>query len=80
MLNKDFGIVDMDSTGRAEFFFKGLGQDHHQLVLEYTTLFIGIIIAQLTWPMAKRLKLFGITYLVGKIKFELFFSGSRTAE
>ena len=30
----------------------------------------------LTWPMAKRLKLFGITYLVGKIKFKLFFSGS----
>ena len=25
-------------------------------------------------------KLFGITYLVGKIKFKLFFSGSRTAE
>ena len=25
---------------------------------------------------AKRLKLFGITYLVGKIKFKLFFSGS----
>ena len=29
----------------------------------------------LTWPMAKRLKLFGITYLVGKIKFKLFFQG-----
>ena len=28
----------------------------------------------LTWPMAKRLKLFGITYLGGKIKFQLFFS------
>ena len=27
----------------------------------------------LTWPMAKRLKLLGITYLVGKIKFKLFF-------
>ena len=26
-------------------------------------------------PMAKRLKRFGITYLVGKIKFKLFFSG-----
>ena len=24
----------------------------------------------LTWPMAKRLKLFGITYLVGKLKFK----------
>ena len=30
----------------------------------------------LTQPVAKRLKLFGITYLVGKIKFKLFFSGS----
>ena len=27
----------------------------------------------LTWPMAKRLKLWGITYLVGKIKFTYFF-------
>ena len=25
-------------------------------------------------------ELFGITYLVGKIKFKLFFSGSRTAK
>ena len=24
----------------------------------------------LTWPMAKRLQLFGITYLVGKINFQ----------
>ena len=31
-------------------------------------------ISFLTWPMAKRLKLFGITYLVGKINFKLFFS------
>ena len=30
----------------------------------------------LTWPVAKRLKPFGITYLIGKIKFKLFFSGS----
>ena len=30
---------------------------------------------KLTWPMAKRLKLFGITYLVGKIKFIFFFQG-----
>ena len=29
----------------------------------------------LTWPMAKRLKLFGITYLVGKIQFKLLFQG-----
>ncbi len=30
----------------------------------------------LTWPMAKRLKLFGITYLVGKIsRSNLFFQG-----
>ena len=28
----------------------------------------------LTWPMAKLSQLFGITYLVGKIKFKLFFS------
>ena len=34
----------------------------------------------LTWPMAKRLKLFGITYLVGKISRSNFFSGSRTAK
>ena len=27
----------------------------------------------LTWPMAKLEKLFGITYLVGKLKFKLFF-------
>ena len=27
----------------------------------------------LTWPMAKRLQLFGITYLVGTIKFTFFF-------
>ena len=27
----------------------------------------------LTWPMAKLSQLFGITYLVGKIKFKLFF-------
>ena len=27
----------------------------------------------LTWPMAKRLKLFGITYLVGKISRSNFF-------
>ena len=30
---------------------------------------------KLTWPMAKRLKLFGITYLVGKKEFKLFFQG-----
>ena len=28
---------------------------------------------KLTWPMAKRLKLFGITYLVGKISRSNFF-------
>ena len=28
---------------------------------------------KLTWPMAKRLKLFGITYLVGKVMLKLFF-------
>ena len=28
----------------------------------------------LTWPMAKRLKLFGITHLVGKIKFDSTFN------
>ena len=27
----------------------------------------------LTWPMAKRLKLFGITYLVGKSKVQTFY-------
>ena len=31
---------------------------------------------KLTWSMTKRLKLVGITYLVGKIKFKLFFSFS----
>ena len=36
---------------------------------------ISIHIDLLTWPMAKRLKLFGITYLVGKIKFKLCFQG-----
>ena len=34
------------------------------------------VFLRLTWPMAKRLKLFGITYLVGKIKFKLLFQGS----
>ena len=36
-------------------------------------LYVGLPITPLilTWPMAKRLKLFGITYLVGKIKFKL---------
>ena len=29
----------------------------------------------LTWPMAKLEKLFGITCLVGKIKFKLVFQG-----
>ena len=29
----------------------------------------------LTWPMAKLFQLFGITYLVGKIKFKPFISG-----
>ena len=33
------------------------------------------VVHYLTWPMAKRLKLFGITYLVGKIKFKLLFQG-----
>ena len=35
-----------------------------------------MVLVKLTQPVAKRLKLFGITYLVGKIKFKLYFSGS----
>ena len=31
------------------------------------------LIGTLTWPMAKRLKLFGITYLLGKISRSNFF-------
>ena len=34
-----------------------------------------LMFSYLTWPMAKRLKIFGITYLVDKIKFKLLFQG-----
>ena len=56
-----------DESGSCGVFDKTLKADGESLTIETWRL--------LTWPMAKRLKLFGITYLVGKIKFELFFQG-----
>ena len=74
------GFSDFPGSPNAKmastFFLTG-----HGLVSEFHPFFKvkiyyhpkGTTISFLTWPMAKRLKLFGITYLVGKIKFKLVF-------